>query len=243
MAKKKRKLTPTQNEYNKQRKRIQNFLSKAQKRGYIFPENILPSRPKRITKASVTRLAKLTPAELYKKAQYGGVETYGEIVPASEGLKLERQARAKKATETRKKKKQKKPETSKPQQKAKTPPKKVSHDVTFYSRVVIGSFLSTINSCQGGQAREILMSWFNRLRSENGDDAVAHMIERASENGYELTWEAVYNVEKATDYMHNVIQFLSEQGDFYKDNIDEYIDMLSRMENVMYEESNFDIYD
>lgn len=241
MAKKKRKLTSTQKEYYKQRKRIQNFLSRARKRGYIFNENVLPPVPKRITKASVARLSKLTPAEFYKKAQYGGQETYGEIVPALEGLKLERQARAKKVAETRKKKKQQR-DTKKKQQ-VKNPPKKVSHDVTFYSRVVIGSFLSTINSCQGGQAREILMSWFNRLRSENGDDAVAHMIERASENGYELTWETVYNVEKATDYMHNVIQFLSEQGDFYKDNIDEYIDMLSRMENAMYEESNFDIYD
>lgn len=241
MAKKKRKLTPTQNEYKKQRKRIQNFLSKARKRGYIFPENVLPPIPKRITKASVLRLSKLTSAELYKKAEYGGKETYGEIVPASEGLKLEKQARAKKAAETRKKKKQE--QTKKKQQKVKTSPKKVLHDVTFYSRVVIGSFLYTINGCQGGQAREMLMSWFNRLRYENGDDAVAHMIERASENGYELTWETVYNIEKATDYMHNVIQFLSEQGDFYKDNIDEYIDMLSRMENVMYEESNFDTYD
>ena len=43
---------------------------------------------------------------LYSKASYGGEATSGEIVSGKEGLKLERQLRAKRASETRKKKKE-----------------------------------------------------------------------------------------------------------------------------------------
>lgn len=39
---------------------------------------------------------------MYKKAVYGGLASGGEIVPATEGVKLERSLRAKKAAETRK---------------------------------------------------------------------------------------------------------------------------------------------
>lgn len=43
---------------------------------------------------------------LYSKASYGGEATFGEIVSGKEGLKLERQLRAKRAAKTRKEKKE-----------------------------------------------------------------------------------------------------------------------------------------
>ena len=89
----------------------------------------------------------------------------------------------------------------------------------------------------------MLLQWFNKLRDENGDDAVADMLSKGAENGYELTWEVVYDVEKATDFTRGIIQYLSTQGDFYRDQINEYWDFISRLENAMYEESNFDTYD
>lgn len=66
---KKKKPSPIKQEYNKQRKRLQNYLSKKRKKGYIFPENVIPPRPKRITKASVSRLAKITPKKLLSKGE------------------------------------------------------------------------------------------------------------------------------------------------------------------------------
>ena len=74
----KRKLSPLQQEYRKQRRRVQSFVSRAKKRGYQFIENIIPKIPKKITKASVERLKKLTPKKLYEKAEYVDIET-GEI--------------------------------------------------------------------------------------------------------------------------------------------------------------------
>lgn len=102
MARKRRTLTPTQQEYRKQVRRIKQFIRRAEKRGYQFSENVLPQQPKRITKQSVERLRKLTPEQLYKKAEYGGEATYGELVAGTKGRELERKQSARKAVETRK---------------------------------------------------------------------------------------------------------------------------------------------
>lgn len=243
MAKRKRrKITETRKEYNKQRKRIQNFLSRARKKGFIFEENVLPQIPKRVTKSSVSRLAKLTPQELYKKAVYVSRET-GEIETPEEHKKLVRKQAIEKAkaTRARKKKQQKKSSYPKPEttQKRKN---KTNTDTSFFTRAVIQTFLYTLETCRGGKAYLLLSQWFSKLRSDNGEEAVADMLQKASENGYELTWEIVYNVEKANDFVQGVIQFLSTQGDFYKDEMEDYWNYISSVENAMFEESNFDEY-
>lgn len=92
--------------YAKERNRVRSFVRRAEKRGYSFPESILPSIPKRKTEASIRKLKKITKEVLYSKAYYGGEATSGEIVSGKEGLKLERQLRAKRATETRKENKE-----------------------------------------------------------------------------------------------------------------------------------------
>lgn len=92
--------------YAKERNRVKSFVRRAEKRGYSFPETIIPSIPKRKTEASIRKLKKLTKDVLYAKATYGGEATFGELVSGIEGLKLERQLRAKKASETRGKNKE-----------------------------------------------------------------------------------------------------------------------------------------
>lgn len=92
--------------YAKERNRVKSFVRRAEKRGYSFPESLIPSIPKRKTEASVRKLKKLTKDVMYSKATYGGEVTYGEIVSGKEGLKLERQLRAKRAAETRKENKE-----------------------------------------------------------------------------------------------------------------------------------------
>lgn len=245
MAKKKaRKISQTRIEYNKQRKRIQSFLSRARKQGYIFDENVLPQIPNKVTKASVSRLAKLTPKELYKKAVYVSRET-GEIeTPEAHKKRIRKEAKVKeKETKARRKKQaQKKQEYPKPKAPKQKRKNKTNKDTGFYTRAVIETFLYTLESCRNGKAYPMLLRWINKLRSDNGDDAVAEMLTKASEHGYEISWSIVYNVEKANDFVEGVIQFLSTQGDFYRDEMDEFWNELSNMENAMYEDSNFDRY-
>lgn len=88
--------------YAKERARVKSFVSRAEKRGYSFPESVIPSIPKRKTEASIRKLKKLTKEVLYEKATYGGEATFGEIVSGKEGLKAEYKLRAKRASETRK---------------------------------------------------------------------------------------------------------------------------------------------
>lgn len=100
----KRKLTPAEQAYNKELRRINRFIKAAEKRGFIFNLKILPSRPKKITKATVQRLKKITPETLYKKASYQTDDF--QILSGEEGRKLERSRASKKAAETARRKKQ-----------------------------------------------------------------------------------------------------------------------------------------
>ena len=87
-------------QYLQERRRIQRFIRSATKRGYIIPENILPDIPKRVTRASVSRLKKITPEKIYSKSQYVSRET-GEIKTGKAGRVEERKAASRKAAETR----------------------------------------------------------------------------------------------------------------------------------------------
>jgi hypothetical protein len=98
-GKPKRKMSATEKEYRKERKRVQSFIKRAEKRGYVFENFTLPEKPKKITQASVNRLKKLTPKELYKKAQFIAPET-GELIEARFGLKRAREAGIRKRQET-----------------------------------------------------------------------------------------------------------------------------------------------
>lgn len=66
-------------EYMKERKRIQQAISREKKSGYIPPENLLPDIPKRITKASINRLKKITPKTIRSKSELVDFTT-GEII-------------------------------------------------------------------------------------------------------------------------------------------------------------------
>lgn len=244
MAKrKKRKLSQTQLEYKKQRSRIISFLSKARGKGYIFDEDVLPPIPKRIKKESVSRLANLTPEVLYKKAVYVSRETGEMETPEEHKKRIRKEAAQKaKATKARKKRKEKKQDYPKPEKPKRERKNKTNTDRGFYTRAAITTFLYTLETCRNGKAYSILLRWFNKLRSDNGDDAVAQMLTKGAESGYELTWDIVYDVDKATDFAHGIIQFLSEQGDFYRDEMEEYWNYLSSLENAMYEDSNFERY-
>lgn len=62
-------------DYMKERRRIQSFIYRRKKEGYIIPEGLLPKIPKKITLGSVNRLRKLTSDVLYKKIEYIDLET------------------------------------------------------------------------------------------------------------------------------------------------------------------------
>ena len=86
-------------QWQKELRRIRRFINSATKRGFIFTD-INIQEPKKITKASVNKLKKINPKNLYKKAIYITQDT-GEIMTGTAGRTLERKRAAAKAAETR----------------------------------------------------------------------------------------------------------------------------------------------
>ena len=211
---KRHKQTPAERAYSKQVRRIKQFIRRAEKRGYQFNENALPKKPKRVTQASVQKLAKLTPDKLYKKAVYGGLATMGEIVPATKGLKLERSLRAKKAVQTRKYR------LSNPKQQPTNtpgfePPENISEDAAFFDAVVISGFRSHVRQFNE-RASNLLLSWLDKILSTNDAHDVATMLNDGAEAGLIITYQIVYSQDKLTQYMSEMLDYLPEAGPLFK---------------------------
>lgn len=211
---KRHKQTPTERAYSKQVRRIKQFISRAEKRGFHFNENVLPKRPNRITQASVRKLAKLTPNKLYEKAEYAGTLSYGEIVPSIEGLKLERSARAKKGAET-KKYKLSHPTQEPTNTKGFIPPENISEDTSFFDAVVISGFKAHVRQFNE-HASNLLLSWLDKILATNDVHDVATMLNDGAEAGLIVTYQIVYSQDKLTQYMSEMLDYLPEAGELFK---------------------------
>lgn len=97
------KLTPNQQAWKKELKRLHQFIRKAEKRGYSFPSDVIPETPTRITKKQLSKIKGLNPQALYAKAQYYDSET-GQSLTGTEGRSLERKRVVQKGAETKRKK-------------------------------------------------------------------------------------------------------------------------------------------
>ena len=214
MAKRKSKQTPNQRAYAKQVKRIRQFIRRAEKRGYQFTENVLPKTPKRVTQASIRKLAQLTPEKLYQKAVYGGEASFGEIVKGVEGIKLERKLRARKAAQTRKYR------LAEPTQEPTNtpgfiPPENISEDGSFFDKVVISGFKQHVRQFNE-RASNLLLSWLDRILATNDEHDVATMLNDGAEAGVIVTYQIVYSQDKLTQYMSEMLDYLPEAGPLFK---------------------------
>lgn len=88
---KKHKPSKLQQEYRRIRKQKQQFLRRAEKRGWDFPEDIIPDIPEKITRKSINELKKLTPEVFYSKAL--GLETEEGLIPTKEAKLYEKEKR------------------------------------------------------------------------------------------------------------------------------------------------------
>lgn len=216
-------------EYTKQIRRIKNFIRRAEKRGYYFDENIIPKKPRKITEGSVRKLKRLTPESLYKKSKYAGEYTKGEIVSGEKGHKLELSERSKKGHRTRKQKERDKRDKR----------DNFNEDSTFFSRVIISNWYGMLDTLSGGEAYNLLRVWMGSIIRENGIEDTALMLEEATKKGILLTWEVAYKISNAIIYIDNMLDFIPDQGIFYKDQVLEKIDYLKRLGEALEEEEDW----
>lgn len=201
--------TNLKQQYNKQIKRIQQFIRRAEKRGYQFGPNVIPKRPKRVTSKSVERLAKITPDTLYRKAVYLDIPS-GKKYPGLEGRKIERQAAQQKAKATRAANKAKKaaaglpavsaPKGSKPAQSAPATVPNYPRQTDLVLKNVedklaqwapLASWTDFMKKLKTND-RNIAQNLLNGAINQFGRDEVARRLEANAETVIELIDEILY---------------------------------------------------
>lgn len=208
----KRKLTPIQQQYRKERRRIQNAMNRLEKQGYVLPEDLLPSMPKKVTQASINRLKKITSESIYKKSKKLDFET-GEITPGIVARDKARSQRAKEAARRRAFKQ----EYASPQ--VYTEPPKYT---TFPSGadIIINNFRTDVIGRFPESAGPILNRWLDGLLAQQDKEDVANMLETAAANGVVIDYKVAYNTEALMGAIADFMDYLDTTSGFKQDLMD-----------------------
>lgn len=95
--------TDNQKAYNKELKRIENFIKRKSKEGHSFELDFLPEKPQRVSQKAIERLQNIKPKDIYKHGTYFDNEK--EIfIDSSDYMKKKRSEASKKGWKTRRKK-------------------------------------------------------------------------------------------------------------------------------------------
>lgn len=206
----KRKLTPNQQAYEKERKRIQQFVRRAKKRGYFFPDDIVPSRPKTVRKRDIERVKRLKPETLYKRAVYIADEETGLILSGEERRKQERQEASRKARQTLERRRIEAEQERKQEEFY----RKAESDV-YFTHQIIEMFRYKIRVFPK-VAEPILSSWLDMMIEKMGADPVAYMLQESAANGLILDYTIAYSEERIQGYIAQMLDFLPDITDEWK---------------------------
>lgn len=188
------KQTPSKNEYDKQRKRLKQAIRRAEKQGYIFSEDILPKKPKRITKASVRRLAKITPELIRQKGKFL-IEETGEIIPVKGNKAVIKQEI-----------------TRKKQERTHTEPQYLPS----FSANVIQRFKSYILGFPP-TIYEMVLPLINTLIHDIGEDGVATALENMPQQFHEYLHRHTYDSGTAiSEFATSLIEYVPDVTIQYK---------------------------
>lgn len=208
----KRKLTPIQQQYRKERRRIQNAMNRLEKQGYVIPEDLLPSMPKKVTQASINRLKKITSESIYKKSKKLDFAT-GEAIPGIVARDKARSQRAKEAARRRSFKQ----EYASPQFYTEPP-----QYTTFPSGadIIISNFRSDVIGRFPESAGPILNRWLDGLLAQQDKEDVANMLETAVANGVVIDYKVAYNTEALMGAIADFMDYLDTTSGFKQDLMD-----------------------
>lgn len=188
-------------EYNKERNRIKRFIRNAEKRGYVFEPNLIPSKPKTITSGSIRRLSKIRPAQLYNKA-YAISAVTGQPITVEQRKREIREEATRKAWETRRR------------EKDQADYKRIKSDrewqqMFYASRLVwdkVQSMIANVGVQQSASA-DLLNNLLNSQIKEYGADVVLYSIAQASED-FVSTCEVIIKYNPSSDVSRTAVGHL-----------------------------------
>lgn len=197
-----KQLSDVQKAYRKERQRIQRQIRRMERRAYDVPE-LLPETPKRITKASVNKLKKITTEYLYSKSRYIDVET-GEILTGKEGRKQERKESARRSAQTRRERKE-----SEQREQARTQPTPVMDYVDFTSQVFT-VFQMEMTQIYGRNEKlfNYITAWFDKSLARYGAEDFAEALEQSKSEGMWPGWEGVSDTEILVGKLTGILELI-----------------------------------
>ena len=95
------------------------------------------------------------------------------------------------------------------------PPENISEDTSFFDAVVISGFKSHVRQFNE-HASNLLLSWLDRILATNDAHDVATMLNEGAEAGLIVTYQIVYSQDKLTQYMSEMLNYLTEAGPLFK---------------------------
>lgn len=206
MATKRKKSSKLQTEYRKQRHRIQHLIASYRRKGYDVHFE-LPAIPKRITQASVRRLAKITPETVRKKTYGIDYETGEQIsyyrAQSPRRLLKQKERQAKKSTQTKQ--------------------KTTQVGILKASTVIIRSFRYQIS--QYPPSAFLLVSrWLDAQIETFGAEAVSRMLQQGADAGLWLTPKEAYKEENVKMMLNGMMDFIGldkQEKQEFMESIDE----------------------
>lgn len=203
---KKRKLTPLQVMYKKEVDRIKRAVKRAEKKGYIFEEDVIPKIPKRVTKQAVERVKKYKTPDIYKKAQKLDYET-GELTKGTVARKQERSEASKKGWEERKRKERTIIDFA---------------PIPINSDIIIYNFKYDVNRFPQSSA-PMLLQWVDNMIARYGKDGVAEMLEESKATGVWISPQIAYDYNLILNMIADMLQFLPDTTDQFRSDLMEAI--------------------
>ena len=225
IMKKSKKLTENQQQYKKERRRIQQALRRLHNRGYRFlGEDIIPTveqfieKPKRITKKFLEKIREITPKSLASKADF--YTEKGEKLTGKQGLKYEKEQKKKARQQA---KQQQEPvesvesvepvEPVEPVQEYKVNFTKQPKTFEDYSQNIIESFLNDYKYTFGTSVMPLLQEWIYRLSGDIGLSAVADLLQKGVENDEIIRTVERYDLSSALSFISSTMDYLNVADD------------------------------
>lgn len=222
-------------QYNKQLQRQQKILRKAQQKGIKLDLSSTQQKQERYTKKDVVNIRKRNvqySKEVKAKPTTSSIKlTNKQIQKAIQGRKRQLykpepikdiKLRTKKDEKDKKPKRkaylpddQRKRKRRKPKE---TVPEKVNENQSFYSEAIIANYLDSIRHYPSN-AEPILRNWLNSIISKYGKDDVATMLQEGANNGVVLTYDIAYDNEKLQGYIADMLDFLPEMTEQWKEDV------------------------
>lgn len=174
-----KKVSATVKAYRKQRSRVLATVRRYEKQG-LYVNFVVPNIPKRITQASVRRLAKITPKKI--QSQTYQLNEFGEVEASFYQFK------------------------KKQREKTKIKPLDLYDEIPQESYMVIANFRGYVNQFNEW-ARGIINLWLDNLLFKHTENEVAGMIQKAGEDGELINYKVVYT-EKLFNALASMMDFM-----------------------------------